>query len=158
MRMEEFVLPDGRLNFGVLLNDFAVFWRRYGEMLDGELDYRAAARVVVLARLHRIARWGGLVDREYAVGRGRLDLLIRKHYGRHQLQREAVELEVWQQGRPDPLGEGLTRLDGYLQQLRLASGTLIVFDQRADAAPISDRIRFCAERTHTGRTVTVLRA
>lgn len=156
--MRDFVMPDGRLDFGVLLHDFAVFWQGHGEMLDGEPQYRDAARVIVLARLHRIARWGGLVDREYAVGRGRLDLMVRKPYGRHQLQREAVELEVWEQGRPDPLAGGLARLDGYLQHLRLAAGTLIVFDQRADAAPITDRIRFCPERTPTGRPVTVLRA
>jgi hypothetical protein len=156
--MEDFVLADGRLNFGLLLHDFAVFWQRYGEMMDGEPRYRDAARIIVRARLHRIARWGGLVDREIAVGRDRLDLLVRKPYGRHQLQREAVELEVWQQGRPDPLADGLARLDRHLQYLSLNSGTLIVFDQRADAAPIGDRIRFCGVRTQSGRPVTVLRA
>lgn len=153
-----FVLPDGRLDFGGLLEDFAAFWQRYGEMLDGETDYRAAARVVVLARLHRVVRWGGLVDREYAAGRGRLDLLVRKPYGRHQVQREAVELEVWQEARPDPLQDGLGRLDGYLEYLMLDTGALIVFDQRPDAAPIADRTRFRTARTPTGRPVTVLRA
>jgi hypothetical protein len=153
-----FVLPDGRLDFGALLEDFAAFWQRYGEMLDGETDYRAAARVVVLARLHRVARWGGFVDREYAAGLGRLDLLIRKPYGRHQVQREAVELEVWQEARPDPLQDGLARLDAYLEYLMLDTGTLIVFDQRADAPPIADRTRFRTARTPTGRSVTVLRA
>jgi len=153
-----FVLPDGRLDFGALLEDFAAFWQKYGEMLDGETDYRAAARVIVLARLHRIVRWGGLVDREYAAGRGRLDLLIRKPYGRHQVQREAVELEVWQEARPDPLQDGLARLDGYLEYLMLDTGTLIVFNQRADAPPLADRTSFRTARTPAGRSVTILRA
>ncbi len=50
-------------------------------------------------------------DREYGVGRGRIDLLLRWPYpaddGKRAWQKEALELKVWRQGRPDPFQKGL---------------------------------------------------
>src|SRR5260370_41676612 len=55
-----------------------------------------------MAYLQRIVNGGGHVSREYGVGRGRIDILIRKPYGDHQEQLEAIELKVWAEGRPSP--------------------------------------------------------
>jgi hypothetical protein len=115
-----------------------------------------------MAYLHRIVNGAGYIDREAGIGRGRIDLLIRQPYrdaGGHQLeQREALELKEWAGHQADPLTEGLSQLDGYLDRLALTTGTLVLFDRRPTAAPIAERTAFTEERSPAGRTITVLRA
>jgi hypothetical protein len=117
---------------------------------------------VMMAYIHRIFNGGGYIDREYGVGRGRIDLLLRKRYtdadGRPALQREALELKVWRPGRPDPLPAGLEQLDRYLARLGLDAGTLVVFDRRPDAPPVDERTATTTVASPEGRTVTLLRA
>jgi hypothetical protein len=157
-----FVLADGRLDFHRLLVEFAGFWREHGEVLaSGDYYHEVAPQLVLMGFLHRIVNGGGYIDREYGVGRGRIDLVVRWPYrdqdGKRAWQREAVELKVWRPGRPDPLREGLRQLDDYLQRLDLDHGTLVVFDRRTAAAPLPDRVGFGEDRTPSGRPVTVLR-
>ena len=72
------------------------------------------------------------------------------------LQRFALELKVWRQGRSDPIEAGLRQLGRYLERLGLDEGTLIIFDQRQDAAPFAER-GTRETRTVDGRNVLVLR-
>ncbi|QSB14238.1 ATP-binding protein [Natronosporangium hydrolyticum] len=158
-----FVRADGRLDFDKLLREFSDFWRAHADVLtSGEAYHEVSPQLVLMAFLHRLVNGGGFIDREYGVGRGRIDLLVRWPYqdeqGRRVTQRQAVELKVWRKGRPDPLAEGLTQLDEYLRRLDLDEGTLVVFDRRPDAPSIDDRIRFESTVTSTGRKVMVLRA
>ncbi|MET8422550.1 ATP-binding protein [Nocardia sp. NPDC004860] len=158
-----FRYPDGRIDFPRLLREFTVFWIQHGDILAARDNYHeAAAQLVLMAYLHRIVNGAGHIDREVGVGRGRIDLLVRQPYedadGRPAEQREALELKVWATGRPDPLPEGLTQLDGYLDRLGLATGVLVIFDRSPQAAPIADRTAFNEAHTPSGRTVTVLRA
>lgn len=74
------------------------------------------------------------------------------------MQREGVELKVWRPGRPDPLDDGLRQLDGYLDRRGLDHGTLVIFDRRPEATPITDRTSFADTNTPTGRAITLLRA
>ena len=87
------------------------------------------------------------------MGGGRIDLLIRWPLPSGEVERFAVELKVWRRG-PDPLEKGLTQLGGYLDRLGLDHGTLILFDQRPDAA--AERAEQSAEE-RDGRQITVLR-
>lgn len=158
-----FVLPDGRLAFDRLLREFAEFWQAHGEILiSGESYHEVAPQLVIMAFFHRLVNGGGFIDREYGVGRGRVDLLIRWPYmdgdGRRLTQRQAAELKVWRKGRPDPLAEGLAQLDDYLCRLHLDDGVLVIFDRRPDAEPIDKRVRFDTAATPSGRPVTLLRA
>jgi hypothetical protein len=155
-----FVLPDGQLDFRLLLEEFAAFWMSDGEILAGTKYYsEAAAQLVFTAFLQRVINGGGFVDREYGIGRGRIDLLVRKPYGDGLVQREAVELKVWHPGKADPLPQGLAQLDGYLDRLGLDSGTLIIFDRRPEAAPVTERTALrTAASSRAGRTITLLRA
>lgn len=155
----DFLLPDGRLDIRMLLEQFAAFWIEGGETLADGASYReSGAQLVFMAYLQRIVNGGGYVSREYGVGRGRIDLQVRKPYGDHQEQREGIELKVWRKGRPDPLPEGLRQVDEYLARLGLDTGTLIIFDRRPDGAPIYERTRLSGERTPSGRDITLLRA
>jgi hypothetical protein len=76
------------------------------------------------------------------------------------VQREAVELKVWRDRdkKGDPLAAGLVQLDAYPATLGLSRGVLVIFDARAEAAPVEERTRFEEAVTASGRIVTVLRA
>jgi len=157
-----FKLPDGRVDFGKLLTAFVSFWKEHGEFMTGHSGYREAApQLIMMAFLHRIINGGGYIDREYGVGRGRIDLLIRQPYttpdGARAWQREALELKVWRKHQTDPLEQGLAQLDRYLDRLELDTGVLVIFNTRPDAAPITERTAFSEVQTSSGRTVTVLR-
>ncbi|NEE03276.1 ATP-binding protein [Phytoactinopolyspora halotolerans] len=158
-----FILPDGRLDFEKLLREFAAFWRQHGEILvEGTGYHEAAPQLVMMAYLHRVINGGGYIDREYGAGRGRIDLVVRWPYadadGKRTVQYEGVELKVWRDRSVDPLDEGLEQLDAYLDRLGLDHGTLIIFDRRSTAPPLTERISFSAARTAAGRAVTLLRA
>jgi hypothetical protein len=158
VRPHRFALPDGQLDFPKILDAFAGFWAEHEEILDG-IPYREVAmQLAFMAFLTRAVNGDGFVDREYGVGRGRIDLLVRKPYGDQQLQREAIELKVWHPGRPDPLPAGLTQLDRYLTRLKLDTGTLIIFDRRPGIPAAADRTRISREQSPEGRTVTLMRA
>ncbi len=159
-----FVLPDGRLDMRRVLEEFAAFWRQHGGVLAGRMPYHEVApQLVLMAWLQRVVNGGGLVDREYGVGRGRIDLLVRWPFGETRgapsaWQREALELKVWARGRKDPLAGGLEQLDGYLDRVGLDTGALVIFDRRPEVGDPEDRTRFEQARTPSGRAVTVLRA
>lgn len=157
-----FVLPDGRLDFDRLLHEFAEFWQAHGEILtSGESYHEVAPQLVIMGFFHWLVNGGGFIDREYGVGRGRVDLLIRWPYrdadGQRVFQPHAVELKLWRKGRPDPLAEGLGQLDDYLCRLHLDEGVLVI-DRRSDAEPIDKRTRFDVSETPSGKRVTLLRA
>jgi len=115
----------------------------------------------MMAFLQRLVNGGGYVEREYGVGRGRIDLLIRWPYpgpdGRRAWQREAVELKVRADGDADPLAQGLDQLDAYLDRLGLDTGTLAIFDRRRTAPPIHERTIIDTTTSPAGRTITLLR-
>ncbi|MEU6712767.1 AAA family ATPase [Nonomuraea sp. NPDC046802] len=71
-----FVLPDGRFDLARLLEEFVVFWREHGEVLIQQEGYHeAACQIILMAYLHRLVNGGGYLDREYAAGTKRLDVL-----------------------------------------------------------------------------------
>jgi hypothetical protein len=158
-----FVLDDGRLDFDLLLREFAAFWREHADILTSGIVYHEVApQLVLMGYLQRLVNGGGYVDREYGTGRGRIDLLIRwPHHtpaGKRAEQRQALELKVWREKESDPLAEGLTQLDRYLDRLSLGTGVLVIFDRRPNAAPIAERTRFEKATSPSGRPITVLRA
>ncbi|MBO0856741.1 MAG: ATP-binding protein, partial [Nocardia sp.] len=157
-----FRLVDGQVDFPRLLTEFAAFWKEHGERIEVKLDYHAVApQLVFLAFLQRIVGGDGFVDREYGIGRGRIDLQVRRPYlegGRRAVQREALELKVWTDDSGDPLETGAAQLDNYLDRLELSTGVLIIFDRRSTARSVTERTRFSDALTPSGRVVTLLRA
>lgn len=156
MPQVSFIGSDGRLRRDVLLDEFRTFWGQHAEFFLERQPYtEAAAQLVFMAYLQRVVNGGGFIDREYAVGSGRIDLCVR--WPRPEgLEQWALELKVWRDGRPDPLPAGLEQLSAYLGRLGLAEGTLILFDGRSEAPPLPER---CSRRTieHRGRQIEVVR-
>lgn len=61
-------------------------------------------------------------------------------------------------GERDPLHEGLAQLDAYLSSLGQQTGWLVIFDQRRDLPPISERTSAEPAVSPAGRAITVIRA
>ena len=153
---------DGRLDMRKLLAAFADFWKEHAEpMLAAQPYHEAAPHLALLAFLQRIINGGGFIHREYAVGMGRMDLLVRWPFedagGERAWQREALEIKVWRDRRADPVDAGLDQLTGYVERLGLKEGYLVIFDRRADAPPPHERTSITEVR-HRELTVVVLRA
>ncbi|MCU0842536.1 MAG: ATP-binding protein [Thiobacillaceae bacterium] len=146
--------PDGGLNPECLLDAFLAFWRRHGQPLLGSAPYHEIApHLVLMAFLHRVVNGDGTLEREYAIGSGRMDLCLR--YGAVTL---GMELKVWRDGAPDPLAEGLEQLDGYLAGLGLATGWLVIFDRRSGQPPLAERTASHPAMSPQGRSIQVIRA
>ncbi|MBI3270064.1 MAG: ATP-binding protein [Planctomycetes bacterium] len=146
--------PDGTLDPERLLAAFLAFWRQHGQPLLASAPYHEIApHLVLMAFLHRVANAGGTLEREYAIGSGRMDLCLR-----HGEATVALELKVWRDGEGDPLEEGLEQLDAYLGGLGLPSGWLVIFDRRGGRPPIRERTTSAPAATPGGRSVTVIRA
>ncbi len=145
---------DGSLNPDRLLAAFLAFWRQHGQPLLRSAPYHEIApHLVLMAFLHRVVNGGGTLEREYAIGSGRMDLCLR--YGAVTL---GMELKVWRDGEPDPLAAGLAQLDGYLAGLGLDTGWLILFDRRTGQPPIAERTTRAEQRSPQGRRIQVVRA
>jgi hypothetical protein len=144
----------GRLDPHRLMTAFLAFWRRHGEPLLRAAPYHEVApHLVLMAFLDRVVNGGGRVEREYALGRGRMDLLVVLGD-----VRVAIELKVWRPGRPDPLAEGLEQLDSYLAGIGLDTGWLVIFDRRDGVPALEDRLEHLTATTPTGRVVEVVRS
>jgi ASC-1-like (ASCH) protein len=68
---------DGSLDMDSLLKEFQKFWRKHSEVWESKSDYTEAfPHLLLMAFLQRITNGEGRIDREYAAGRGRMDLFI----------------------------------------------------------------------------------
>lgn len=120
-----YVTPSGHLDIEKLLSALIQFYKRHHHMITQRKTYNEAAHhLVFLAWLHRIVNSGGSIEREYAVGLGRMDLHI-SYAG----ESFAMELKLL---TPQALDEGKKQLAFYLERLGLKSGYLILFQRNAD--------------------------
>ncbi|WP_462188644.1 MULTISPECIES: ATP-binding protein [unclassified Frankia] len=156
-----FVRPDGSFDLPRVLADFAVWWIENGEFLTSRGYYNEAApQLILMGYLQRAINGTGQIEREYALGSGRIDLHLRWPYvprgGPRQVQREGFEIKAWRTGRSNPLKAGLLQLDRYLDRLQLPTGTLAIFDQRTNAPPIDERTAITTVTSPAGRCITLL--
>jgi hypothetical protein len=141
---EWYVKPNGELDMAKLLREFQQFFRENIESWKEGFDYKEAGfQLLLQAFLQRIVNGGGMIAREYALGRGRVDLLVRWRYPRgvdrrnQQEQRIVLELKTIRpssHASNDPSGvlsEGLEQTARYAEQSNAAEAHLIVCDERA---------------------------
>jgi len=144
---------QGQLLPEKLLEAFLKFWRQHGEPLFKSTNYpEIAPHLVMMAFLHRVVNGGGILEREYAIGSGRMDICLR-----YRDVTLGMELKVWRDGKKDPLHEGLEQLDRYLSGLSLDAGWLVIFDRRSGLPPISDRTTTEKAVSPDGRNIIVIR-
>ncbi len=144
----------GELEVDRLLAAFIEFWLQHGEALLKSASYpEIAPHLVLMAFLHRVINGGGTLEREYAIGRDRMDLCLR--YGDVIL---GIEIKVWRSKKADPITKGLEQLEGYLNRLGQSSGWLVIFDRRDNAPELEERLGTSVAQTAGGQQVTVIRA
>ncbi len=127
---------DGSIDIVKLLTDFQQFFRQNADAWIERFDYKEAGPQLLLqAFLQRIVNDGGYIDREYGLGRGRTDLLIRKPLGNGYgapVQRIVLELKVKRpkDGMEHLVQEGLDQTLEYMDRAGATDeGHLIIFDR-----------------------------
>jgi hypothetical protein len=133
-----------------LLRAFQDFWRENSEIWIEKYDYREAAPHLILqAFLQRVVNGGAQIDREFALGRQRLDLCVRMGANRY-----PVELKLRQAHRSDPEPSGIEQLSEYMDACGAREGWLVIFDRRPDI-PWDQRIGWSTVQSG-GRTIHIV--
>lgn len=149
--------PDNSLNMEKLLTDFQQFFRQNSDSWIGKFDYaEAGPQLLLQAFLQRIVNGGGYIDREYGIGRGRTDLLIRKPltntYG-GAYQRVVLELKVRRYSLDKTIKAGLKQTFEYMDKVGdVSEGHFIIFDR--SKKPWSKKI-FHRTEEYGGRKISV---
>ena len=138
-----YVDAEGGLELDRLLEAFQDFWRQNSEHWVERAQYREAGPHLVLqAFLHRVVNGRGRIEREYALGSRRVDLLLiwPDEHGRE--GRFVVECKLVKDGRSRSaiIKQGLRQTARYMDLCGTAAGHLVVFDLRSG--------RSWAERIH----------
>ena len=159
---EWYVKPDGDLDVEGLLAAFQRFFREHSEHWLDRFEYREAGPQLVLqAFLQRIVNGGGRIEREYALGSRRTDLLIVWPPGRFggaaepagPARRYVVECKILRGSLEATIREGLEQTLSYMDKCRGESGHLVIFD-RDDSKPWEEKL-YRREESLNGRAVTV---
>ena len=132
-RMAWYVDAHGGLDVAGLIEAFQAFFREHSEHWVQRFDHyhEAGPQLLLQAYLQRIVNGGGRLEREYAVGRGRVDLLILWPQG-GRTRRFAIECKVLHKNPERTIEEGLAQTRGYMDRCGAESGHLIVFDRAPD--------------------------
>jgi hypothetical protein len=128
--------PNGELDMDRLLHEFQKFWRRHSEIWEQKSDYTEAfPHLLLMAFLQRVTNGGGCIDREYAAGRGRMDLAV-EYAGK----RYIIEIKIiYYYDTPAVVREeGLEQVQQYRDRIDAsAPAYLAIFDRRPQAKELS---------------------
>ena len=151
-REYRFATADGSLDMAKLL---AAFRQHFCESADALADlpgYREVVPHLLLqAFLQRVANGGGRIEREYALGRGRLDLAVIWPRGEGD-QRIAIECKLRRDSLERTIADGKAQLAAYMDRLGADEGHLVIFDRRK--VPWSERA-FRRSETIDGGSVEI---
>jgi len=112
----------GKLNMEKVLTEFAQFYRENSAISKEELLYKESGpHLILMAYLQRIINGGGHIHREYALGRGRVDLFV-------EFQDEGFVLELKIYRGPHTVKEGLAQTAEYMATQGAREGHLVLFD------------------------------
>jgi len=128
-----YVDADGGLDVEGLIAAFQEFFREHSEhwVQRFERYHEAGPQLLLQAHLQRVVNGGGRIEREYALGRGRTDLLILWPQGERE-RRFVVECKVLRKDVERTIAEGLEQTQGYMDRCAVEAGHLVVFDRAPD--------------------------
>ena len=157
-----YVKPDGGLDMPKLIRSFQVYFREQSDTAFNQEahPYREAwPQLLLQAFLNRVVHSGGRIEREYALGRRRTDLLVIWPSPRDRAPgtefRFVIECKVLRTGQSanDVIGRGAEQTAAYMDRCGADSGHLVVFDRR-EGRTWKERI-FQRERRVDDRPVTI---
>ena len=135
-----YVDADDSLNLDRLMEAFQDFFRRHSEHWKNRFMYEEAwPQILLQAYLHRVVNGGGRIEREYGLGRGRVDLLIAwpqslppEESGGVRVREYVVECKVVRDrdGLESTVRDGVEQTAGYMARCAAEAGHLVVIDQR----------------------------
>ena len=124
-----YIDEDGALNPDKLLEAFQEYFRENSEHWLQLFQYQEAGPQLLLqAFLQRVLNGGGRIEREYGLGRQRVDLFIRWPRLGGQ-QRFVIECKILRGRLDNTLGAGLPQTAGYMDRCAAAAGHLVIFDR-----------------------------
>ena len=129
-QMAWYVDAAGGLDVEGLIAAFQAFFREHSEhwVQRFERYHEAGPQLLLQAHLQRIVNGGGRIEREYALGRGRTDLLIVWPQGGRE-RRFVVECKMLRRGLERTISDGVAQTRGYVDRCGAEAGHLIVFDR-----------------------------
>jgi hypothetical protein len=140
---------DGTLDMDALFRKFQDFWRNNSETWEEMSDFTEAfPHLVLMAFLQRVTNGEGRIEREYAAGRGRMDLAI-EYKGAWNI----IEIKLLRKNRTFEAvrEEGTAQILQYRQRIDpAASCYLVIFDRRPEKPEWSGRLSW---ETNNGVTV-----
>jgi hypothetical protein len=146
--------PDGSLDMDRLLREFQKFWRRHSEVWEQKSNYTEAfPHLLLMAFLQRVTNGGGHIEREYAAGRGRMDLAV--EFGE---QRYIIEVKVvYYYDSPQTVREeGMEQICDYRDKINAAAPAwLVIFDRRPKVKELPWEERITWEADEKNRVTVV---
>jgi hypothetical protein len=133
-----------------LLREFQQFWRENSEIWEEKSDYTEAfPHLLLMAFLQRVLNGGGRIDREYAAGRGRMDLYVEYQGGEYIIE---VKLIHEKQSPEQVKAKGLEQIAKYRDsKAPHAPAYLLIFDRRTRTKqlPWEERLSWTQEGSVT---------
>ena len=128
--MAWYVGADGALDVEGLIAAFQGFFREHSEhwVQRFEQYHEAGPQLLLQAHLQRVVNGGGRIEREYALVRGRTDLLIVWPQGGRE-RRYVVECKLRHGDLERTISEGMAQTRAYVDRCAAEAGHLIVFDR-----------------------------
>jgi len=121
-----YLRKDGLLDVPKFLEAFTQFYRENSDVWLEKFAYKESGpHLLLMAFLQRVINGGGKIHREYALGRGRVDLLIQ-----WLTQHIVIELKV-KRGKTT-IEKGLEQTADYMDVNSATEGHLVVFDRKTD--------------------------
>ena len=140
--------PDGRLDMDALMREFQDFWRNNADTWEQWTKYTEAfPHLLLMAFMQRVINAAGRVEREFATGRGRMDLAV-EYKGEWNI----VEIKLFRKGQNFERlkADGLKQVRRYRETFKPPVGYhknikntyLVIFDRRPEEekTPWDDRI------------------
>lgn len=145
---------DGGLDLPEMLKQFQRFWAWHSELWEQKADYTEAfPHLLLMAFFQRIVNGGGRIEREYACGRGRVDMMIEFGDKLHIIEIKLVHPKA---GRQMTVEQGLEQLSRYSDRLNADECCLVVFDRRMEWRKKTWEERLSMETAEYGnRSITV---
>ncbi|CAN2040147.1 hypothetical protein GMMP15_1570002 [Candidatus Magnetomoraceae bacterium gMMP-15] len=143
----------GKLNMNKLLKAFQKFFRKHFESwVDGFEYSESGPQLLLQAFLQRIVNSGGMVEREYGLGRKRTDLLVIWNYETG-VQEVVIELKLRYGDLEKIIKKGLKQTFEYMDKCGSKEGHLVIFD-RSKKLSWDEKI-FSEERDFQGQKIIV---
>ena len=140
-------VKDDGLDMAGLMAAFQRFWRENSGADRDIMGYREAVpHLVLMAFLQRVMNGGGHINREMALGQGRLDLCVEFRNSRY-----AIEVKTSANFKGEKSYEQCAK---YLDDLDLSEGWMPIFDKSKDKS--WDEKIYTRDEVFNGKTIHVI--